>query len=169
MDSTLKEQLIRTMMRFRKIGMPFPPDLDIRMGELMVMNGIAGHFPKRMHHEHNENCQFDVHRKIFVSDLQKMHHITKPAISQMLNGLEKKGYVRREMDKDDRRKITVTLTEPGKEILYKTKSYTDRMLDETIERYGEENLKQLISLFNRLIDVNDEIKKEYEQSSRKEK
>jgi DNA-binding MarR family transcriptional regulator len=101
-----------------------------------------------------------MHRKVFVSDLQKMHNITKPAISQMLNGLEHKGYISREMDKDDRRKVSVTLTDKGKAMLEETKKFADKTLDETIERFGEDNIRQLISLFNRLIDISNEIKEE---------
>lgn len=167
MDSALKEQLIRTMLRFRKVGMTFPPEMDIRMGELMIMRGIAGHLPPGMHGDHDhhphhdhEKCQLDMHRKVFVSDLQKMHNITKPAISQMLNGLEHKGYVSREMDKADRRKVSVTLTDKGKAMLEETKKFADKTLDETIERFGEDNIRQLISLFNRLIDISNEIKEE---------
>ncbi len=162
MDAALKEQFIRTMMRFRKVGMAFPADLDIRMGELMVMNGIAGHFPPGIHPD-NEACKFNLHRKIFVSDLQHMHHITKPAISQMLNGLENKGYISREMDMQDRRKVSVTLTEKGRDILKRSKEHTDKMMDETISRFGEDNTRKLIELFSQLVDISEQIKNETER------
>lgn len=162
MDAELKEQLIRTMMRFKKVGMAFPPDLDIRMGELMIMNGIAGHFPQGMCFG-DEKCQFDEHKKIYVSNLQRMHHITKPAISQMLNGLENKGYISREMDKQDRRKVSVTLTEIGQDILKRSKKYTDSMLDKTISRFGEDNTRKLIELFSQLIDISEQIRNETER------
>nr|WP_162306303.1 MarR family transcriptional regulator [Brevibacillus laterosporus] len=32
-------------------------------------------------------------KKVYVSDIQSNLYITKPAVSQMLNTLEKKGYV----------------------------------------------------------------------------
>ncbi|NMC55743.1 MAG: MarR family transcriptional regulator, partial [Eubacteriaceae bacterium] len=162
MDAELKEQLIRTMMRFRKIGMAFPADLDIRMGEIMIMNGIAGHFPPGMRFG-DEKCQFDEHKKTFVSELQKMHHITKPAISQMLNGLENKGYISREMDRQDRRKVSVTLTQKGEDILKRSKEYADNMLDKTISRFGEDNTRKLIELFSQLVDISEQIRNETER------
>jgi DNA-binding MarR family transcriptional regulator len=159
MDSALKEQFIRTMMKFRKIGMIFPPDIDIRMGELIVMNGIEGHFPPGMHCD-DENCRFGIRKKTCVSDLHSMHHITKPAISQILNGLEKKGYIVREIDKTDRRKIAVELTNKGRDVLKRSKEYADDMLEKTIAQFGEDNTRKLIELFSQLIDISENLRKE---------
>lgn len=148
MDGNLKEQLIRVMLRFKKLGMTFPLGFDIRMGELFVMNGIAG----------NTSC----------SDIQSNLYITKPAVSQILNTLEKKGYVNREIDKSDRRKISVTLTPQGQEILKETKKYADMTLGTTISRFGEENTRQLISLLTQLVDISEEIKHEISPADKKE-
>jgi DNA-binding MarR family transcriptional regulator len=154
MDRALKEQLIYAMLRFRKVGMDIPGEFDVRIGELFVLNGIAEHsiYPVK---------------KVNVSDIHCNLHFTKPAVSQILNALEKKGYVSREIDKDDRRRIAVTLTPDGKEILSKTKEYTDQRIEKIISRFGEENTKELIRLFNLLSDISEDLKREGSKESTK--
>lgn len=147
MDRTLKEELVHAMLRFKKVGMTFSPGLDIHMGELVVMKVIA------------ENTS-RLGKNIYVSDIQSNLYITKPAVSQMLNALQKKGYVCREIDKSDRRKIAVMLTAKGQEILKKTREDTDRTLEIVISRLGEENTRQLIKLFTLLADISEELKRE---------
>lgn len=147
MDNELRDRLIHAMFRFKKVGMIFPPGLELHMGELYVMRSINGKCPCP---EHNNA----------VSDLPKHMMISKPAISQLLNGLEKKGYINREIDKSDRRKISATLTPKGEEILGVAKDYADKMLDTVIARFGEENILQLLALFNRLTDISEEVRQE---------
>jgi DNA-binding MarR family transcriptional regulator len=147
MDNALRDRLMHAMFRFKKVGMIFPPGLDIHMGELFVMRSIDGTGPCP---EHNNA----------VSDLPKHMMISKPAMSQLLNGLEKKGYISREIDKSDRRKISAALTPKGEEVLAATKAYADEMLDTVIARFGEENLLQLLALFTRLTDISEEVRQE---------
>jgi len=154
MDNELRDLLVHTMFRFKKVGMIFPPGLDIHMGEFFVMKAIEGNtaWP-----EHNNS----------VSDLPKHLMISKPAMSQLLNGLEKKGYIVREIDQNDRRKISVTLTPKGQDILMRTKDYADNMLETVISRFGEENTRQLVELFTRLTDISEEIRLETQNTDSK--
>ncbi len=145
MDNTLKEQLIRSMFRFKRVGAALRPRMDISMGEIALMKGIED---KACHSGKNS----------IVSTVQDSLHVTKPAISQMYNALEKKGYIIREINTDDRRKIVATLTPKGREILKCMMETADSMLNEIITRLGEEDTKQLIKLFNRLVDISEDIK-----------
>jgi len=144
MDNQLKDQLVLAMLRLRKVSMVYPPELNIRMGELFLMNKIAK----------NIAC---CEQNFQASDLSSHLFITKPAVSQMLNSLEKKGYISREIDKNDRRKRAVMLTAAGQEILEKTKAYTDHKLETTIRCFGEENTRQLIALFTLLSDISEDL------------
>lgn len=147
MDQPLKEQLISSMYRLKKIGMTFPQDFEIRMEELILLKGIA-------------QCQDDPHRTVNVSDLQTILQITKPAVSQMLNGLEKKGFVHRAIDPGDRRKVVVTLTDSGKAVLKRSKRYADHTLEQIIARFGEANTRELIRLLNNMAEISAEMKQE---------
>ncbi len=76
----------------------------------------------------------------------------------MMNSLEKKGYINREIDKVDRRKVIVTLTKAGKEVWKETKESADNNLEEFISRLGDEKTKQLIALLNDVSDISVEMK-----------
>ena len=153
MDNQLKGQLIQAMMRFRKIGSPINAGHEIHMGELMVMSMIA-------------QRATDSDKNVNVSDIHDNHHMTKPAISQMFNALEKKGYINREINKNDRRKVKVTLTPQGEDILKKTKDSLDQTMDTLIARFGEDNTRQLIALFTRLADISEDMKREAQQKDK---
>ena len=147
MDMILKEQLMRSMFRFKKIAsVAFRPGVDISMGEIALMKSLED----KSFHSGEEELSSNVHNRL---------HITKPAISQMYKTLEKKGYITREIDTSDRRKIIASLTPEGREILKGMMMNANRMLDEIIARLGVEDTRQLIELFNRLADISEDIKK----------
>ena len=150
MGSQLKEQLARSLFRFKKVNVHFPPALDIHMGELFLMNKLV-----------KNTSESDSHAT--TAELQKKLFVSKPAVSQMYKSLEKKGYIYRETDKNDRRKVVVTLTPKGHEILQQVKEYFDDRLAEIITQFGEENTIQLIELFNRFADISESLNKGDEQ------
>ena len=150
----IKEQLVVSLFRFRKTGMSFPTglntqlkELDVSMAELVLMKGIADNKP-----ESAEN--------INIADIQSALFVTKAAVSQMFGTLEKKGYLIREVDKNNRRKLIVTLTPRGQEILHIMEDKMEVLLSKIISRVGEDNTKQLISLINQFVDVTEELKDE---------
>ncbi len=144
-DEALKSQLGRSMFRFRKVGMAFNPGLDVNMGEIAILNGIA-----------NNDSGCDTNK--CVDEVRNSLYMTKPAISQIYSSLEKKGYMTREIDMNDRRKILVKLTPDGHEILKKTKEYTEQVLNEIISRLGEDDTRQMIELFDRFADITEDLK-----------
>ncbi|MGE4584733.1 MAG: MarR family winged helix-turn-helix transcriptional regulator [Sphaerochaeta sp.] len=153
-DSTLKEQLIHALLRFKKLGMTFPADYHVNVGEFFVMKNLEkGHL-----------CP---EGPMNVSDIHHNLHVTKPAISQMLNSLEKKGYVSRAIDPTDRRRISVTLTEEGSKVLKAVKQYMDQTLEMTITRFGEDNVRELISLFTLLVDISEDVQAQAMSAYRK--
>ncbi len=140
MDAPLREQFIGTMMRFKKASTNFPPEIDLHMSEFVVLVKIA-------------NQKQDGSADFCVSDVQNQLYISKPAVSQVLNSLENKGYIIRRTDTVDRRKIKVEVTAIGSEALTKAKAYLENTLDSVIARFGEDNMKQLIALFNQLAEI----------------
>ena len=144
MEPSIKEQLIRAVFRFRRLNMNFPQTHHIRMREFFLLRRLAG----------DATCEDG---RSLLTDMHRHLHITKPAVSQMLNSLEKKAYIRREIDKEDRRKISITITPQGREALRQAKTDMDELLDMTIARFGEENTRQLISLLTLLADVSEGI------------
>jgi DNA-binding MarR family transcriptional regulator len=96
--------------------------------------------------------------EVRVSDIKYFVGVTKPAISQSLNLLEDKGYIKRNIAAGDRRSIALTITDKGHNVL---NEHIDRMnifLDRLIEKFGPENMKTMVSLFSQMAEVIDEIK-----------
>jgi DNA-binding MarR family transcriptional regulator len=147
MERDLKRKFMQAIFRFRKSGMDLPKMADINMTEFFVMNGLA-------------NNIFGKDQSVDLSQIQCHTHVTKAAISQMFTSLAKKGYIIRETDKSNRRRITVTLTQQGKEILALSQQAADKMLEKILLRLGEEKALQLVSLLNELSDISDGIKRE---------
>lgn len=147
MGKDLKEQYMRAIIRFRKIGLILPYSSNLNITELVVMRGLE------------DNCPYS-ESSINISEVQSELHITKSAISQRMNSLEKKGFIERKINTEDRRKIVVTLTQTGKDILKETKKSANDNLNKIISHLGEKNIKQLISLLNQVSDVSEEIKRE---------
>jgi DNA-binding MarR family transcriptional regulator len=146
MDNTLKEQYMKVLFRFKKAGLDFPGLTEVNMSELFVMAGIANN---------DFCCEKSV---INTAEIQSHIFISKAAISLMFTSLEKRGYLIRETDKTNRRKITVELTPEGVRILAAAQKQMDELLEETLSRFGEEKTWQLISLLNQLSDISEELK-----------
>jgi DNA-binding MarR family transcriptional regulator len=146
MDEELRDKYVNAMFRFRKAGMFFPHVSNVNMREMFVMHGLAKK-PEWMD------------KNVNTPELMDNVQVSKAAISKMFSALENKGYVIRETDKNNRRKITVELTEEGERVLKAVKSHVDSMLDETIARMGEEKTKLLISLLDELSDITEEVKR----------
>ena len=147
MDSELKKRYIQVLFRFRKSGLDFPKIADVSMMELFVMAGLS-------------NNNFCDGKRVDLTQIKGHTHTTKAAISLMFTSLEKKGYVIREIDKSNRRKITVVLTDAGNQVLENAKVKIDLLLDKTFTRFGEDKAWQLITLLNELSDVSDQLKQE---------
>lgn len=145
MEKNFTEDFARSLLRFKTIGKSFHNELDLHFGELMLMREIA------------ENSA-DMGHAVCMSDIQSNLFITKPAVSQMLNSLERKDYIRREINTSDRRRIVVTLTPKGFEIMRGMQEQADRVIKEVISRFGEEDTKQLLGLLNRFADIFGELK-----------
>ena len=146
MSDILRKRLTDSMNRFKRAGFIFPPDIDIAWGELVVLNKVSGY------DECEPKCRS-------ASDIQTDMHFSKPAVSQILNQLEKKGYIVRSIDPDDRRKINVTITESGSEITQKTNGYFESVMNEIVERFGENNCEKLCELLDELSVITDEVRR----------
>jgi DNA-binding MarR family transcriptional regulator len=156
MDKNLKDELIKALFRFRRLGPGVPhkrdgENEDLDLSEISLMKTIA------------EGGL----RQEGLSAFQKDLFISKPAISQKLGALERKGYINRELDKNNHRKRILTLTGKGR----KTISVMDRLVDdyftEIIRRFGEDNVRNLIDLYDRFTAITEDLHKDnYDQKLR---
>ncbi|MDR0852897.1 MAG: MarR family transcriptional regulator [Clostridiales Family XIII bacterium] len=145
-DSELKRDFIKALFRSKHMGTKLigrmrDGDQDVSFVEIAMMHHAT------TPHEH-------------ISGMQDFLFVSKPAISQMLGKLEKKGYVTRETDKENRRKVNVSLTKRGEAVLDTAQEEMNEMVNNLISSFGEDDTLELIRLVNKLADVVDEIQAE---------
>lgn len=83
---------------------------------------------------------------IRVSEIAALMGISVPAVTQILTGLEKDGYILREMDKNDRRAVRVFLTPDGTQLMETAFRHLSERFGGLFDYLGEENSLKLVSL-----------------------
>jgi DNA-binding MarR family transcriptional regulator len=141
MQNELHNELLRCLFRFKKFAQSFRPRVPPEEGELnMASLCLLYHIREHPDVLSGEN----IRRELCV---------TKAAVSQMLGALEKKGYLTREVNRDNRRRIILSLTAKGAAFLDKTRAETEERLAGIISRFGKANTRELITLVNRFSDI----------------
>ncbi|MGA2477216.1 MAG: MarR family transcriptional regulator [Spirochaetia bacterium] len=83
---------------------------------------------------------------IRVSDLAGSFNVTASGVTQLVTGLEERGYVARTMDPDDRRGVLVHLTEPGAREAEAIMTTVDAVFSGLVDHLGHEKSRQLLDL-----------------------
>lgn len=156
MEALTKEQFLHTMLRVKKSGGCFAQSNNLQSSELAVM------------YKASVGCAV-CGNGFTVSQIQQSLHITKPAVSQILNGLEKKGYIIRSIAAGDRRKIMVTVTADGEEELRDAMRCQNEILEQVFCQFGEEDIRRLIGQVNRLLDILETIHTQGQTEKEKER
>ncbi len=73
-----------------------------------------------------------------------------------LDDIEKRGYVQRERDPDDRRRQRVALTPPGLDLLDRLREIARRSQDEYLHVLSEDERRTLVDLLRRVVVADDE-------------
>ena len=139
MSDELREQFFTSILHFRKLESALSSECEMQMNEMVILHSIAGTCSREC------PCM-----NLDVPKIQKMLHISKPAISYILNGLEKKNYITREIDPKDRRKVSISATPEGKTAAEESMKRYDELWSEILMQCGEENMKELIRLIQDL-------------------
>lgn len=139
MSNELREQFFTSILHFRKLESALSSECEMQMNEMVILHSIAG-----------TCCRECPCMNLDVPKMQKKLHISKPAISYILNTLEKKNYITREIDPKDRRKVSISATPEGKTAAEESMKRYDELWSEILMQFGEENMKELIRLIQEL-------------------
>ena len=112
----------------------------LSMAELALMKDIRGNKP-------------DSANNVCISAIQGHLHITKAGVSKMLGVLEKNGYINRDVDKNDRRNIVVTLTQKGEDAVNTLYRQSDELLLKIITQLGEDDTRKFVKYVNKFADA----------------
>ncbi|ABQ46140.1 transcriptional regulator, MarR family [Thermotoga petrophila RKU-1] len=88
-----------------------------------------------------------------MKEIAEFLSTTKSNVTNVVDSLEKRGLVVREMDPVDRRTYRVVLTEKGKKIFEEILSNFESLLKSVLEKFSEEDLKVVSEGFNRMVEA----------------
>ena len=78
--------------------------------------------------------------------------ITSARTAVALNSLEKKGFINREINKQDRRQILVTLTNEGKEYIKELLLEEQQRFARVLEGLGEKDAKEFVRIIEKIVN-----------------
>ncbi len=114
--------------------------ITLNFSELSILRIID----KRELIEERHNC---------TDFIKEFLNISKAGISQATSSLEKKGFITREIDVNNRRKNILNVTEEGKKVLQKQYNLFDERFSKIILELGEENTIKLIETLNSIPQI----------------
>lgn len=90
--------------------------------------------------------------EVVPSDIVKEMDVSSARIAQTLNSVEKKGFITREIDANDRRRVIVKLTDKGK---LKDKQHFEMVMEHMtrmLESLGEYDAKEYVRITKKLAE-----------------
>jgi DNA-binding MarR family transcriptional regulator len=84
-----------------------------------------------------------------VSEIAAQMGVTVPATTQLITGLEKEGFIKREMDPDDRRAVRVSLVPKGAEVMSPCVQYLRVLFGGLADFLGEGDTEKMIELLGK--------------------
>ena len=146
MKDNLNEEFMKAIFKIRKVKTLLQYNDYSLMTDTIAL-GIINHSAKNK-------------EQYYVSNIQRFMKISKPAVSQLINSLEKKELIERSIDNSDRRKFVMKLTKKGKDHLQNARNNENNLLNIALNRFGQENAQELISLLNDFADIVQEVQEE---------
>lgn len=101
-------------------------------------------------------CLDRVSEPLLPSDLSEQVQTSSARIATILNTLEKKELIVREIDPSDRRRILVTLTPEGKEYTETIRKKIQGKMVKLLEKLGEDDAREYIRITKRIIEITQE-------------
>ena len=131
---TLAEEYLEKMFLFHKASHQQKIDRTIR-GEICALYFIA-----------NFN-------KAVPGDISSFMDISSARIAAVLNNLEKKGYIVREIDSDDHRRTRLNLTREGNDFIKEIKREVIKEIEKVFNLLGEHDAQELVRITDKIIGL----------------
>ena len=134
--------------------------------EMMKSTGML-FFGMKPGHNHIRSM---IHGEMFILDyLERKNNTVMPGeLSNMTGGssartaialrnLEQKGFISRDVDKADRRKIIVTLTDEGRKLTLEERAQVIRKMDAIVDALGEKDAREYIRIVGRIVEISNNL------------
>lgn len=90
--------------------------------------------------------------EIHQNDLERIEHVTHPAMTTMMQRLEHKGFIRCVPSQQDRRYKKITSTEKSAGMYKVIFQQDDEVLEELCRGFSDEQRQQLFTLIDRMLE-----------------
>lgn len=147
MNDTAIEDFYKTMHRLHRCKPTFKKHGELSNVEFFILMEIAGLVEGR-------------EDGITLKELIDHTDMTMSAASKKVSILEKKGLVNRAVSPKDKRNISITLTPDGKKLCEEERQKKHDWMENILFRMGEKDARQMFVLFNKMLDIIEEIEKE---------
>ena len=143
--AAIAQDLMDSLHAFKKFGwhQQIKPTDELSHVEFLVLRGINFHS--------SEQNQQDF-KGITPSVIGQIMHIASPTVTQHITHLEKKGYVIRETDMQDRRVVRINLTEKGIQVMDNARLKFLKVFEGLVGYLGETESNELVSLLRKSAD-----------------
>ena len=139
MTVNLVKKWMQMSVRLRKLKAIFSLGSGLNMNEIWALGKIE-------HAVRSSGC--GIGNKQIQEELQ----ITKSAVSQIIDSLVGKGYADRAPDVHDRRRMCVTITPGGRQVLQQISRNANDLADRVALHMGAEKIQLMFDLLNEFID-----------------
>jgi len=92
-----------------------------------------------------------------VGDLADDAGVTSPTMTRMLDGLEQLGIVERRQSERDRRALSITVTDKGRELLKRKQQRFERLTNSIFSSLSESERESIAPLLNRMAEAIEEL------------
>ena len=138
-DSIQQEEIKHILEKMKNIAAKFQPMKLLSIGEFALLSII-----------YNTSKEVD---KIKSSDLREKLNISKPAASRMLNVVEEKGYIKRYMEKEDRRVVTISITQAGIDVYKNEINEYNKVCNRIVSKMGQKDMENFSFLVDKFFDI----------------
>ena len=141
---TAQKEFVALMDKFKKLrSIEKIINSELSFAEMVVLENVT-----------------QINDKVTVSKLAEEMKVTKAASSKIVTSLEKKGFVERITDSNDKRFSYILLTTKGEAVVAKTYCSMENLSKRIAEKMGEEDMSTLVRLMNKLYLILEDGKKE---------
>lgn len=120
---------------------------DLSQGEYLVLRNIWL----------SNNGMSSNQGHIKAADLSDILKLSRPSITRILNDLERRGLITRNIDSEDRRSVKIELTEEGIEAIEKANRRILSIAERLVVSLGDSDTDKLIELIDKLTEVYKEL------------
>lgn len=94
---------------------------------------------------------------ITPSEIAEILNVSMPRVVSILNSLENKNLIIKTLDKEDKRKTIITITEVGKELVLNKKEEAITQITKIIEKLDEQDINEYIRLAKKIGGIMEEM------------